>query len=89
MAVSTAEVFSRILEPHRPGLSAAAARSLLRLDFPPRDRERMNTLAEKARQGTLTAEDDQELNSYIEAGHLLAIIQSKARRSLRKATARS
>ena len=56
MPVTTeAEIFSRIFEPEKPNLSAAAARSLLQLDFRPEDRRRMDELAEKARHGTLTA----------------------------------
>jgi len=86
MATTTeAEIFGRIFEPEKPNLSAAAARSILRLDFRPDDRRRMNALAEKARKGALSSDEDQELNDYIRVGQLLAIMQSKARQSLKKA----
>lgn len=82
--ITEADIFSRIFEPEKANLSPAAARSILQLDFPPADRERMNALAEKARQGTLSPDEEQELNQFIRVGHLLAIMQSKARRSLKK-----
>jgi hypothetical protein len=83
--ITEAEVFRRIFEPEKPNLSRAAAQSILQLDFKPEDRARMNTLAEKARQGKLRKQEDQELETYIQVGHLLAIMQSKARQSLKKA----
>ena len=79
-----AEIFSRIFEPEKPNLSGAAARSILRLDFKASDRERMNELADKARQGALSPAEDQELDDFIRVGHLLAIMQSKARQSLKR-----
>ena len=44
----------------------------------------MNALAAKARQGALTPDEDDELTSYIRVGHLLGILQSKARQSLKR-----
>jgi hypothetical protein len=81
---SEAAIFSRIFEPEKPTLSAEAAASLLKLDFNRRDRERMNQLSAKASEGSLTAEEDAELENYIHVNHLLTIIQSKARRSLQR-----
>jgi hypothetical protein len=79
---SEAAIFSRIFEPEKPTLSAEAASSLLKLDFNRQDRERMNQLSAKASEGSLTAEEDAELENFIHVNHLLTIIQSKARRSL-------
>ncbi len=45
----------------------------------------MNALAAKARKGKLPKQEDEELEAYIQVGHLLAIMQSKARQSLKKA----
>ena len=84
MPTSTqAEVFSRVFEPEKPNLSAAAARSLLDLDFRAGDRARMDELAAKARNGSLSKKEDQELEANIQVGRLLAIMQSKARQSLK------
>ena len=76
-------IFRRIVDPEQPFLSAEAAQVLLRLDFNPNDRIRMNQLAAKNRVGKLTPTEEQELNSYIRVGQMLGILQSKARRSLR------
>jgi hypothetical protein len=82
---SQTAILQRAIEPDKPTLPPEAARALLRLDFRPEDRERMNELAVRARQGTLATEEDQELDSYIQVGHLLALLHSKARRSLQLA----
>jgi hypothetical protein len=83
--LTEAQVFSRIFEPDKPNLSSEAAQCILALDFRPEDRARMNRLAEKARRGKLTRQEDDDLETFIQVGHLLAIMQSKARRSLKKA----
>jgi uncharacterized protein YnzC (UPF0291/DUF896 family) len=43
----------------------------------------MNALAERAREGTLTADEREELENYRRVGHLLGLMQSKARIALR------
>lgn len=78
------EIWKRLLKPDRPGFSREAAESLLKLDFSAGDRKRMNELSAKARKGTLTAEEDAELDGYIHVGLVLSMLQSKARVSLRK-----
>jgi hypothetical protein len=55
----------------------------LSLDFHQTDKQRMRELSAKARAGTLTAEEDAEAGRYELLGHLLGILQSKARRSLK------
>lgn len=80
---SELDIFRRIVAPDRPTLPVDAAQALLRLDFASVDRRRMNRLAEKNRQGRLSARDEQELDSFIRAGQLLGILQSKARQSLK------
>ena len=54
----------------------------LALDFTPADKDRMRGLSAKAREGTLSPAEQAEINSYERVGHLLNILQSKARRSL-------
>jgi hypothetical protein len=82
---STSEVaiFSRILEPDKPALSPQAARDILALDFDPADKERMHQLLAKARAGTLTPAEQIAIDNYERVGHLLNILQSKARRCLK------
>ena len=45
----------------------------------------MNELSELARNGTLSAAEEAELDSYIHVSNLLAVMQSKARQALRVA----
>jgi hypothetical protein len=71
------------MERDKPRLSPEVARHILEIDFAPKDRDRMNELAAKARKGTLTPAEDEELTGYIHVGHLLGIFQSKARQALK------
>jgi hypothetical protein len=80
---SEAAILERIMNPDEPTFSPEAARSILALDFNELDKERMTLLAAKARDGTLTAEEQAEINNYERVGHFLNILQSKARRSLK------
>jgi hypothetical protein len=63
-----------------------AARALLRLDFAPEDKERMHELAAKARDGSLTPTEQEEIGIYERVGNLLALMKSKARQRLKKAS---
>ena len=79
-----AAILNRLIEPETADLSAAAARWLLRLDFQETDHERMAVLSAKAQSGTLTTEERAELGEYLRIADLLAVLQSKTRRSLRR-----
>jgi hypothetical protein len=83
--VDTSEVsiLNRILRPGAATFSPEAARDILALDFDDVDKARMRELSARARAGTLTAEEDAEAGKYELIGHLLNIMQSKARRSLK------
>ncbi len=76
---SEVSILNRILRPGAPTFSPEAARDILALDFDQADKERMRELSAKARAGTLTAEEDAEAGKYELVGHLLNIMQSKAR----------
>ena len=76
-------ILSRVLEPEKPTLSPDAARSILAWDFRPEDRERMQKLAAKARAGTLSPEEEVEIESYEKAGHVLSLMKAKAKVSLK------
>jgi len=66
-------------------LSRDAANYLLSIRFDDNDIARMDELSESARNGTLSAAEEAELDSYIHVGNLLAVMQSKARQALRVA----
>ena len=82
-ANSDLAILDRVVAPERPDLPPDVAQGFLRLSFPEDDRRRMNELAEKARLGTLTADEQAETDSYERVGHLLSLLKSKARRSLK------
>ncbi len=81
-APSEMEIFRRIVDAGQPLLSPDAARALLRLEFSKADRDRMNELAARNREGRVSTWEEQELDNYIRAGQILGILKSKARRSL-------
>jgi hypothetical protein len=81
-SASEAAVLSRLIGPERENLPVAAARAILKLDFEPRDHERMQELSLKAKEGTLTAEERAEIDAYERVGCLLDLMHSLARRSL-------
>ena len=81
-------ILNRLIQPEKNDFSLATARYLLKLDFREGDHQRMKDLSEKARAGTLTGDEDKELEFYILVGHLVALLQSKARMTLKKDTRR-
>ena len=76
-------IWSRALKPEQADLSPEAARAILKLDFDPEDLRRADELSEKAQRGDLTPGERAELEELIRVGHELAVLQSKARMSLR------
>jgi hypothetical protein len=82
---STSEVaiFSRILEPDQAILSVAAARAILALGFSADDRVRMRQLSGKVQEGALTPAEQAQIDNYERVGHILSLMKSKARRSLK------
>jgi hypothetical protein len=80
---SEAAIFSRVVSPDNANLSPDAANSILQITFPAADRERMNLLAEKSRDGALSEAEAAELENYRHVGRLLEVLKSKARLSLK------
>ena len=80
---SEAAIFGRVLEPDQATLDVAAARAILNLDFKQTDKDRMRELLAKAKKGTLLAAEQVEIDKYERVGHMLSLMKSKARRSLR------
>ena len=82
IANSKTAILARVIDPATANLAPQAAQSILALDFRETDKDRMNQLAAKAREGRLAKEEEQELDSYLLVGHLLDLLHSKARVSL-------
>ncbi len=84
MPITNAEgaIWQRLLRPERAGLAPAAARALLDLTLDEEDRERLNELSQKAHEGTLTSDEETELEGYRRVGYLLDLLHAKARNAL-------
>lgn len=78
-----AAVWTRILHPNGE-LTPAAARVILKLSIPPTDRSHMRELLVKARAGTLTPDQENEMEVYERAAALLSTLKSRARQLLAK-----
>lgn len=78
-------VWERVVEFERD-LSPVAARALLQVRFSSREHERMRELLEKGRSGSLTAQEQEEMDVYEKLGCVLGILHSKARQALKKRT---
>jgi hypothetical protein len=78
---SEVSILNRMMRPEDP-FSPEGARDVLSLGFAECDKQRMRELSAKARAGALTAEEAAEAGRYELLGHLLGVMQSKARRSL-------
>lgn len=77
-------IWGRVVKPKRGTLAPEAARAILKLDFEPRDRRRVDLLSSKAAEGELSDDERAELNEYIRVNNELMILQSKAPLSLQK-----
>ena len=77
-----AAILSRLIQA-RSEMTQDVARYLLSFDFESEDLARMDLLAQRAREGSLSAEETAELDSYLHVGNLLTIMQSKARTYLK------
>jgi len=77
-------IFARLLNNGKGEMSPRLARYVLTLGFSVAERERMDDLALRNQEGCLAADEHEELMSYVKAGHLLALLHSKARKALKK-----
>ena len=80
-----AEVWLSILHPDQE-LPPRVARAILGLSFPQDDVARMRELSARARAGTLTPEDDAEMDNFERVGSILSTLKSKARQVLKRSS---
>ncbi len=81
--ITEAEVWLRILHPD-DDLSPRVANAILKLSFRKDDLARMHDLSAKARAGTLTPEEDAEMDSFERVGSILSTLKSKARQVIKR-----
>src|SRR5437899_1311035 len=79
-----AAILARVIEVDEFELTPDVARYLLSMHLPDADRDRVDELSAKARSGLLTEAEEAELDSYLHIGSLLGVMQSRARRLLKK-----
>jgi hypothetical protein len=75
-------MLARILQADEQELTLEAARYWLSVKIPASDQDRVDELSAKARAGSLTEAETQELDNYLHIGFLLGTMQAKARRLL-------
>ncbi len=77
-------VLDRVIRMDGDDLSRDAALSILKLSFQQADLDRMHDLAVRGQKGELSKEEQAEIAEYRQVGLLLALLKSKARRSLKR-----
>jgi hypothetical protein len=77
-------IFARLIEADDGNLAPRLARYVLTLGFKEADQTRMRDLANRNQEGQLSRAEKEELHHYVTAGHMLALLHSKARKSLKK-----
>jgi hypothetical protein len=78
-----AAIIARLSTPDRPSFSPEAAEGILAIGFSQSDNDRMKVLAAKAREGSMTAQEQDEAEAYSRIGSVLGILKSMARRTLK------
>jgi hypothetical protein len=76
-------IFARLIKADQGDLSRDLARYILTLGFDQEDQARMLELAERNQRGVSSRDEQEELQHYVVVGHMLALLTSKARRSLK------
>jgi hypothetical protein len=79
-------ILDRLLEPVGRVMTPDLARELVELRATPEVQGRIDELAEKCNEGRLSAEERAEYENYVQAIHLIGILQGKARKILLNGT---
>lgn len=84
VANSEAVILSRAIAPETGDLARDAAQSFLKIKLSKGDVLRINELAAKGEEGSISADEERELENYRNVGRLLELMKSKARISLKR-----
>ena len=76
------DIFARVIASDE-ALPPSLARTVLAWQFPKRDLARVRKLQDKNNEGTISDAERQLLESYVRVGQLVAVMQAKARLSLK------
>jgi len=75
-------IMEHVIEPKRGDMGKDLAKQVLSWRFTDEDQARYAQLAERAQEGLLTAEEQRELDDFLQVNSFLTVMKSKARRSL-------
>lgn len=78
-------ILDEMLDPVGQCLTPAVAARIAALRADPETQERLDELADKNSEGTLTPRENAEYEAYVEALDVIAILQAKARKALKAA----
>lgn len=80
--MKTTTILHRVLEPVLRSLPPESARQIVRAEADEELQERVQELAGRATEGTLTVEEQREYQAYVDAGDIVATLQAVARKTL-------
>jgi hypothetical protein len=81
--MATASSLDRMLDPVTACFTPQVAQKIVDLRLDPELTARIEFLAEKANEGALSPDEDDEYKDYVESGDMIALLQAKARRFLK------
>ena len=84
--VTPVDILMRSIDVHPEQMTREVAAFFLSLELSEQDRVHTAELAEKARQGTLSDSEQQEIDEYRRTGKLIELLKIKARMALNQAT---
>lgn len=80
--MSTTELLEQVLDPFVDCLTPEAARTVVALRAGPEVQMRLDQLADRANEGTLTPKERAEYEKFRATFHMVTLLQSKARQLL-------
>jgi len=86
---SEAMILSRAIEPNHGNWTPGISEAVRQIGLSPADRDRMNELAAKARDGALGPDEELEIESYRQVCRLIEWMKAKARASLSQSVGHS
>ena len=79
------EIWAGVITSDQSDMPEPAATTVLGWRFNDEAKQRMEELAARNGQGTLSDSEREELEAYVNVGQVIAILQAKARLSLKRA----
>ena len=78
------EIWAGVIHPDQNDMPEPAATTVLAWTFNDQAKRRMEEFAARNGQGTLSDSEREELEAYVNVGQVIAILQAKARLSLKR-----